>query len=134
MTPAKPYFCDHCGRSYDVRLCPRLHPNPRSAELCARCGSPDLSTPQPRGPWWVPVVQFLCSLIPGAFLSVGSLVILIAFSIAILEHPEALLSLLFLGIAYGILWQMWSEIPAWIRTHIYRLLKRRREGDWRDGE
>ena len=50
MTDGEPLFCNHCGRSYDVKLCPRLHANPRGAEVCARCGSRELSTPQPKIP------------------------------------------------------------------------------------
>lgn len=42
-----PLYCNHCGRSYDVRLCPRGHHNPRGAQFCADCGSGDLSTPAP---------------------------------------------------------------------------------------
>ena len=56
MTAGEPLFCDHCGRSYDVKLCPRLHPNPRGAEVCSQCGSRELSTPQPKIPmsWQAP--------------------------------------------------------------------------------
>ena len=50
MTAGEPLFCGKCGRTYDVKLCPRLHPNPRGAEVCARCGSRELSTPQPKIP------------------------------------------------------------------------------------
>lgn len=48
ITPGDPLFCNVCGRSFDRKLCPRLHPNPRSAEICSRCGSRELSTPQPK--------------------------------------------------------------------------------------
>jgi hypothetical protein len=40
-------FCSYCGRSFDVRICPRGHHNPRGAQFCAACGSADLSTPAP---------------------------------------------------------------------------------------
>ena len=43
----QPPFCTHCGRTYDVRLCPRGHRNARGAQFCAECGSGDLSTPAP---------------------------------------------------------------------------------------
>ncbi len=49
-TTGKPLFCNFCGRSYDQKLCPRLHPNPRKAEACSRCGNRNLSMPQPRVP------------------------------------------------------------------------------------
>jgi len=28
LTNGDPAFCNHCGRSYDVKLCPRMHQNP----------------------------------------------------------------------------------------------------------
>lgn len=40
-------FCSHCGRSFNVRLCPRGHISPRGADFCGECGSGDLSTPAP---------------------------------------------------------------------------------------
>ena len=33
ITTGKPLYCNSCGRSYDVKLCPRAHANPRSAEV-----------------------------------------------------------------------------------------------------
>src|SRR5438034_11249434 len=48
LTSGDPLFCNTCGRSFDKKLCPRHHPNPRSAEICSRCGSRELSTPQPK--------------------------------------------------------------------------------------
>ena len=40
ITPGEPLFCNLCGRSYDFKLCPHRHPNPRNAEVCSECGSP----------------------------------------------------------------------------------------------
>jgi hypothetical protein len=45
--PGRPTYCAYCGRSFDVRLCPRGHRSPRHVEFCAECGSADLSTPSP---------------------------------------------------------------------------------------
>ena len=53
VTAGEPLFCQFCGRTYNVKLCPRLHVNPRFAEVCSQCGSRDLSTPQPKvSVWW----------------------------------------------------------------------------------
>src|SRR6266851_8839725 len=41
-------FCTQCGSSFDLKLCPRLHPNSTQAEYCHICGSSDLSTPHKR--------------------------------------------------------------------------------------
>ena len=50
MTAGEPLYCGTCGRTYDVKLCPRLHVNPRGADVCSKCGSRELSTPQPKIP------------------------------------------------------------------------------------
>lgn len=131
ITPGEPLFCNSCGRSYDVKLCPRLHPNPRSAEACSQCGSRDLSTPQPRVPLWAPVVEFLLSLVPGFILFVLSIGALAAFATALAREPQLLCSAVLLLIALGVLWWVWMQIPAWIRKAISNLLRRTREGDRR---
>ena len=59
MTGGEPRYCQFCGRTYDVKLCPRRHENPRFAEVCSQCGSRELSTPQPKvSPVWR-VLEFL---------------------------------------------------------------------------
>ena len=127
ITPGEPLFCETCGRSYDIKLCPRLHPNPRSAQICSRCGSRELSTPQPRVPWWAHALEILLPLIPGVLLTLASVGAAIIVITALVHHPEFFVSAFFLFIAFGILWAMWNELPAWIRTAIYKLLKRRRD-------
>ena len=116
-----------------MKLCPRGHPNPRNAEACAQCGSRDFSTPQPRTPFWVPAVEYLVKLIPGAFLTVATVVIVIVAIQGLLQNPQLIISFFFLFIALGILWGMWSQLPGWFRSFIFRLLKRRREGRDRRG-
>ena len=128
ITPGEPLYCNSCGRSYDVKLCPRHHVNPRTAETCSQCGSRDLSTPQPRTPWWTAIVGSLCSIIPGAFLTLATIAVALAGIVAILQRPDMIVALVLLMIPFGILWWAWSQIPQWFRTRIYRLLQRRREG------
>jgi hypothetical protein len=129
ITVGNPLFCNACGKSYNVKLCPRLHTNPRTAEVCSQCGSRDLSTPQPRVPLWVPIAELLLSLVPGIVLAVVSIVAFVGVLIAILRNPQMLVALIFLGFALGILWWAWSKLPLWFRSAVYRLLKRRRERD-----
>ena len=133
ITPGQPLFCNFCGRSYDLKLCPRRHANARTAEACSQCGSRDLSTPQPRRPGWVPPLAFLLTMLPGAFLTFASFVTLLAVVIGVLQHPEMIVMLILLAIPFGVLWAMWLELPSWFRSWVYRLLKRRRERREGDG-
>src|ERR1700688_1378666 len=116
ITPGEPLFCNSCGRSYDVKLCPRLHANPRSAEACSQCGSRDLSTPQPRVPLWVPVVEFLLSLIPGLVLALVSALAIGFFVVELLRSPRMLCAFVMLVFALGVLWWVWSKLPSWFRS------------------
>jgi hypothetical protein len=129
ITPGEPLFCNSCGRSYNAKLCPRHHPNPRHAEICSRCGSRDLSTPQPRVPWWAPVAEFLLRVIPGSLLGIVTIVVAVLVIMTILQNPGMIVAGLLLFVPIGILWGMWSELPNWFRSGVSRLLKRRRGGD-----
>src|SRR5579863_9359147 len=98
MTPGEPLFCNSCGRSYDVKLCPRHHMNPRTAEACSQCGSRDLSTPQPRVPWWTPIVEHLLSIVPGAFLGLATIVVTVSGFVAVINRPDMIIALALLTI------------------------------------
>ena len=78
FTGGKPLFCGSCGRSYDVKLCPRLHQNPRGAEVCSQCGSRELSTPQPKIPMSWRLLALLARLGLGLLLFYASLSLVIA--------------------------------------------------------
>jgi len=127
ITPGEPLFCERCGRTYDLKLCPRMHPNPRSADVCSRCGSRDFSTPQPRVPWWAPIVQFLLSSLSGAFLTIVSVIFALGAIAVIIQRPDMVVALALLYIPFAILWWAWSQIPSWFRTRIYKLLKHKRD-------
>src|ERR1700733_3859125 len=126
LTPGEPLFCNSCGRTYDVKLCPRRHVNPRNAEACSQCGSRDLSMPQPRRPAWAPILGLLLSVVPGIFLGTASIVVGVALIVAILQRPAMIVALALLTIPIGILWWAWSQIPSWFRTRIYKMLRRKR--------
>jgi hypothetical protein len=129
VTVGEPLYCNSCGRSYDVKLCPRRHPNPRGAEVCSQCGSRDLSTPQPRVPPHVRLFAFLLSLLPGVLLFLISVLVTFALVSAIVSHPRWLLGFVFLGIAWGVLAWIWSKLPLWFRKLVRRLLRRKRNED-----
>ena len=134
VTVGDPSFCNFCGRSYNVKLCPRMHANPRNAETCSQCGSRDFSTPQPRVPWWAPILEFVLSLVPALVLIVLSIGAIAVFTTALLHHPEMLNAVIPLLIALGVLWWLWSLIPEWFRAAIHRLLKRQRDPNGRRKE
>jgi len=125
MTEGEPLFCNHCGRSYDVKLCPRLHANPRGAEVCARCGSRELSTPQPKIPMSWRLLAILVRLGVGLVLFSASLWLLIAL-IRTTASRQALVSL---GALLTALWLFWTKLPDWLQELIRALRKRRQNDD-----
>jgi hypothetical protein len=129
ITYGEPLFCNFCGRSYDVKLCPRLHKNPRIAQACGQCGSRDFSIPAPKAPIWISVAVFFLSLIPGLLLLVISLIFVIAVIHELFTSPRMLFSFAFLGFALTVLWAMWTRLPMSLRRFIRkRLLDQEKEG------
>lgn len=128
VTIGEPLFCNFCGRSYNVKLCPRLHVNPRSAEICSQCASRDLSTPQPKVPVWTSVLLFFLSLVPGLLLAVISIAFVFFMVRQLLNRPDMFLALALLQIVLGFLWWGWMQIPLFFRSAIHRMLQRKRNG------
>lgn len=101
LTAGKPPYCNHCGRTYGVRLCPRGHVNPRAAEACSECGSMDLSTPSPqRG------TMKIAQIIGIVILSALCLYVLY-FVWQFLTDPDTLARLMRLGLELGSLFFLW---------------------------
>src|SRR5258708_37485543 len=96
-------FCGKCGRSYDVRLCPRLHINPVHASACSECGSKELSSPQAtasalsRG---ITVIAFAVGLI----LIAASLFYIVRFIQVLFRDLSPSLSLMLIGAGLGLAW------------------------------
>jgi RNA polymerase subunit RPABC4/transcription elongation factor Spt4 len=122
MTPGEPIFCNFCGRSYDVKLCPRLHPNSRIAEVCSQCGSRDLSTPQPKVSLWWRFVGWLVRVLVGMLLGCLSILLLLTA----LLRPGVQNALLALGIVLAVLWWFWSQLPDWFRKLVRKSFERKR--------
>jgi len=131
VTAGEPLYCNFCGRTFDVKLCPRHHANPRVAEACSQCGSRELSTPQPRISVWWKALSFLLQIVVRGFLLILSLAIAVEIVKGLLSTPQGQNGVLVLGILLGVLWWIWSELPDWLRKLVRRLLKRkeRRNGD-----
>ena len=124
-TSGQPLFCNSCGRSYDVKLCPRRHVNPRYAEACSQCGSRELSTPQPKVSFWLRAMGFVLRILLGILLIVLSL----AVALQALRTPAGQALLLLLGLLIAMLWALWIMLPEWFRTFIHWLIKRREHRD-----
>ena len=68
LNPGRPIICHFCGRTWYVRLCPRHHINPASAQYCGECGSMDLTETAGPRPWGIyslkiMIVAVLCLVI-----------------------------------------------------------------------
>ncbi|MGA2005707.1 MAG: zinc ribbon domain-containing protein [Terriglobales bacterium] len=122
-TGSKPLFCQFCGSSFDVRLCPRLHPNPRYAEVCSECGSRELSTPQPKVSVWWRLLEFLLRLTAGAFLAALSGLVILAVLIDLARRTEVQEGLIAIGILLLSLWSLWTLIPDWLRKLITQSMR-----------
>jgi hypothetical protein len=126
LTAGEPMFCGTCGRTYEVRLCPRLHPNPRFAQVCSQCGSHDLSQPQPEvffltrwmwtaGRLWMFVVLMLLSLLT-----------LVRFIEVALNSEEIQGQLLVIVLFLGLMWWAYTRLPSPIRRGIGGLMGRKK--------
>jgi hypothetical protein len=131
VTIGEPLFCNFCGRSYDIKLCPRMHVNPRNAAACSRCGSKELSTPQPKVPFWATILLFFLSLVPGLLLAIFSIAAIVFFAQHLLNSPDMVLALAMLQVILGTLWWGWTQIPLLFRERIHKMLQRRREDEAR---
>jgi hypothetical protein len=124
-TGGEPLFCNSCGRSYNVKLCPKLHVNPRIAEACFQCGSRDLSTPQPKIPVSWRLVAILAQAVSGLLLLCLSVPLLAAFLAGLTDHlatPDRLFVGIFVLI---ILWGSWILLPDGFRRIIHHSLIRK---------
>jgi len=125
ITAGEPLYCNFCGRSYDVKLCPRNHTNPRIAEVCSQCGSRELSTPQPRVSLWWHALAYVVRIVAGTALVYASISVLVAVAQELLPRPEVQGGLVILGILLFVLWWLWSQLPDWFRKLIHRSLRRK---------
>jgi hypothetical protein len=123
MTVGEPLFCNFCGRSYNVKLCPRLHVNPRTAEICSQCGSRDLSTPQPKVPFRVRLLVVAVTMLLGTLILSLTLLFVLIFLREVFTNTNVLNALVGIGIMLALLWWIWLKLPLWMRKAIYRLLR-----------
>jgi len=125
VTSGEPLFCNFCGRTFDVKLCPRLHVNPRIATVCRECGSRELSMPQLRVSVLWHALAYLVRIALGALLVWLSLSVLIAVIKEMLRRPGVQGGMVLLGILLLGLWFLWAMLPDWLRKLIRHIVKRK---------
>jgi len=130
ITWGEPLFCNFCGSSFDVKLCPRLHANPRIAVICSQCGSRELSSPQPRVSFWWKVLAYLVRIVLGTILVWLSLALLVVTLQGLFRIPAVQAGTILIGILLAGLWFLWAMLPHWMQKLIRRLI--RKEGKPRD--
>jgi len=124
-TGGEPLFCNFCGRSYDVKLCPKLHANPRFAEACSRCGSRDLSIPQPKVPFAFRPAAWLAQGLSGLLLALVSIRFALLLIGVLAAHSEDYETFIFI-VVLALSWFLWALVPSFLRRLIHRALKWRR--------
>lgn len=97
FTAGAPLYCQFCGRSYGVKLCPRGHRNPRASNACSECGSRDLSTPHsPQSGLSLIGIIIGCLILAALCIYAGY------FAYRLFTTPDALLQLMELGLGLGL--------------------------------
>jgi RNA polymerase subunit RPABC4/transcription elongation factor Spt4 len=114
ITTGEPLYCNFCGKSYDVKLCPRKHVNPRIAEICSKCGSRELSTPQPK----VSPVWHLLGFLARVTVAVLIAYVFLTFVSELFAMPETRDALVVLVLLLLVLWFLWGMLPLWFRRLI----------------
>jgi len=118
ITAGEPRYCQFCGRTYDVKLCPRRHENPRFAEVCSQCGSRELSTPQPKVSFLWRVMEFLARALVGLLI----VYVVLSFVYGMATTPQTSNALVALGLLLGALFILWTMLPDWFKRLVRRSL------------
>lgn len=125
ITGGEPLFCNFCGKSYDVKLCPKLHVNPRHAEACSRCGSRDLSIPQPKVPLLFRIAAFLVHAVLGLLLLILSIPVVFRVLLALFTRSDFSQPLMELVVFIAPSWFLWALLPLFLQRMIRRSLMSR---------
>jgi len=124
LTTGEPLFCNFCGRSYELKLCPHRHPNPRNAEICSQCGSRELSTPAPHASFWIAPLVKLLTILPGVALVIISILFVFGLIQTLLTNQALLFQAVIAGCMLAFLWYLYSHLPHFLRRFISKLFKR----------
>ena len=111
VTTGEPLYCHACGSTYDAKLCPARHINPRWATVCSACGSRDLSTPAPRVPWSLKALLLLGSLVPGVVLVLLLVLVAVGIFREVLTNQAIQGQLVATMVILALLWWLWMQLP-----------------------
>jgi len=132
LTPGQPVFCQHCGFTYDKKLCPHRHENPRSAEFCSTCGSRDFSTPHPKPALFVRFLFVVLPLLPGVLLVLLSLLAIVGVIQALLTDEQLQARFVSAVLMLGLLWYCYLKLAdSFAGKAIRKLLKKGTAGKGR---
>jgi RNA polymerase subunit RPABC4/transcription elongation factor Spt4 len=115
LTAGDPLYCNHCGATYDAKICPARHLNPRNAEVCAQCGSRDLSTPAPHLPLGLRPVLLLLALLPGVLLALLLVLVAAAMFQQVVTNGQIQAQLMILLLLLALLWWIYIHLPKFIQ-------------------
>ena len=127
LTTGEPLYCNHCGATYDAKLCPARHLNPRNAEVCSQCGSRDLSTPAPPLSLWLRPVLYILTLLPGVVLALLLLLVAIGILNQIATNGQISAQLLVLLLVLALLWFLYIHLPKFIQEALRSLWTSRKK-------
>ena len=124
---ARPTYCPACGRTWDVKLCPRGHENDANSNnnYCSTCGSPDLSQCSGKERWFSIMLGFLTG--KAGMITIISFAILMLCSIS-KQGFELLMSfVLAIGVLIIGVWVAFSMMPSFLKSVLRWLWRRARE-------
>jgi hypothetical protein len=127
-TTGEPLFCHSCGSTYDAKLCPGRHINPRWATVCSQCGSRDLSAPAPPVPLWLKPLLLAASLVPGALVLLLLALAVVGVINAVLSNQAIQGQLLAAIVILALLWWLFLQLPHFIQN-MFRSLWRKPKKD-----
>lgn len=118
LTLGEPLFCNHCGSSFDEKLCPARHVNARYATACRECGSREFSTPAPPISLGMKLGLALASWMPGVFLGLLLLMVAVAIIQTILTDQQVQSSLVALLFILSVLFYAYTHLPGFLKSLI----------------
>ena len=126
-TTGDPLFCHSCGSTYDAKLCPARHINPRWATVCSQCGSRDLSTPAPRVPLWLKLLLLLASLAPGLLLVLLLVLAVVGLFRELMTNQVIQGQLVAAILVLAVLWFIYLQLPHFIQQMFRSLWPKKKD-------